>query len=211
VNHENDSTSTRVVATVLASGASSRMGRTKALLDFDGQSCLELVLAACQGGGAAAAVVVTAPDAAGAGVRARLPPWAVPAVNPHPERGMLSSLQVALRSLPGDAAAFLIFPVDFPLVRPEDVRALLAAFARRTADQRIFVPSHDRRRGHPVLVDAALAPAFLALGPEETARTVMSAQAAATVFIEASDRCLQDMDTPEDYQRCLQRFRFSLP
>lgn len=208
---ENDSTEPRVAALILASGASSRMGTAKALLDFDGRPCLALVLAACAGGGVRRAVVVTAPGEAGERVRARLPPWAAPVVNPRPERGMLSSLQAGLRALSGDEDAFLIFPVDFPLVRADDVRPLVAAFAARAAGSRIFVPSHARRRGHPVLVEAALAAELLALAEGETARTVMAAHAGATVFLDASDRVLADMDTPEDYRRCLERFRSGQP
>lgn len=209
MNPGNGSISPRVVALVLASGASSRMQRTKALLDFDGQTCLALVLASCAGAPVAGMVVVTAGGAAGAAVRAAVPATAgaILAENPRPERGMLSSLQVGLRALPAGSEAFLIFPVDYPLVRAEDVAALIAAFGRRSPGQRIFVPSCDRRRGHPVLVDAALAGEFLALAPEETARTVMGAHAADTVFVDAPDRVLADMDTPEDYQRCLERFR----
>jgi molybdenum cofactor cytidylyltransferase len=210
MNPGNGSISPRVVALVLASGASSRMQRTKALLDFDGQTCLALVLASCAGAPVAGIVVVTAGGAAGAAVRAAVPAaaGAILAENPQPERGMLSSLQVGLRALPAGSEAFLIFPVDYPLVRAEDVAALIAAFgARRSAGQRIFVPSCHHRRGHPVLVDAALAAEFLALGPEETARTVMGAHAADTVFVDAPDRVLADMDTPEDYERCLVRYR----
>jgi molybdenum cofactor cytidylyltransferase len=193
-----------VVAVVLAAGASTRMGRPKALLDFDGTPCVARVLAACRQGGASEVVLVTAP--AGAEVRA-LGAGTIEAINQHPEQGMLSSLQAGLRALP-PAAGFLIFPVDFPVVPAADVRRLVEAFAGRAPGQRIFIPSFDRRRGHPVLVEAALAAEFLALSPEATARAVMSAHERAIAYVEAGDdRVLMDMDTPEDYRRCLERAR----
>jgi molybdenum cofactor cytidylyltransferase len=114
----------RVVAVVLAAGASSRMGRPKALLDFDGTPAVGRVLAACREGGAADIVVVTAPG--GGGIRA-LCAGTIEAINEHPERGMLSSLQAGLASLPA-AGGFLIFPVDFPIVPAREVRALIDAF-----------------------------------------------------------------------------------
>jgi molybdenum cofactor cytidylyltransferase len=192
----------RVAAIVLAAGASSRMGTPKALLDFDGRACLDLVLDACRGAGVSSIVLVTSP--AGDAIRARAGA-VISATNEHPERGMLSSLQAGLGCLPS-CDAFLIFPVDYPLVPAGEIRRLIAAFAGHGA--RIFVPSCQRRRGHPVLVDAALAPEYLALGEDGTARAVMVAHERELAYLEtADDRVLMDMDTPADYQRCLARFR----
>jgi molybdenum cofactor cytidylyltransferase len=192
-------------AVVLAAGASSRMGRPKALLDFDGQPCVSLVASACQQAGVGV-VLVTGP--AGEAVRAACPGEVRQALNHHPERGMLSSLQAGLAALPPDAAAFLIFPVDYPLAPAAEVRRLMTAFRARRPGQRIFVPSFAHRRGHPVLVEAALAPAFLALGEGASARDVIGAHPDQLVHVEAADdRVLLDMDTPDDYRRCLARFR----
>jgi molybdenum cofactor cytidylyltransferase len=197
-----------VVAVVLAAGASTRMGQPKALLDFDGAPAIALVLEAACAGGAAAAVVVTAPAAAAVRDQCRGPLPVTAAINEHPERGMLSSLQAALRQLPDTAAAFLIWPVDYPIVPAAEVRRLLDAFSRRASGQRLFIPSFAHRRGHPVLVDAALAPEFLALREDQTARAVMAPHEGEIVYVEAEDdRVLMDMDTPGDYQRCLERWR----
>jgi CTP:molybdopterin cytidylyltransferase MocA len=180
------------------------MGSPKALLDFDGRTCLELVLGTCRDAGLAI-VLVTSPT--GAEVRARAG-GVVEAINEHPERGMLSSLQAGLTRLPGDAAAFLIFPVDYPLVPATEVRRLLAAFAARERGPLIFIPSCQRRRGHPVLVDVALAPEYLALDQTATPRSVLAAHASEISHLETDDdRVLMDMDTPADYERCLRRYR----
>jgi molybdenum cofactor cytidylyltransferase len=184
------------------------MGQPKALLDFGGRTCLEVVLAASAEGGVTRAVVVTSPAAEAVRARASWPGVAITqAINPVPERGMLSSLQAGLRALPPGTAAFLIFPVDFPLAPAAEIRRLCAAHAGRTAGQLIFVPSHALRRGHPVLVDVALAPEFLALPETASARQVMAARPEAIVHLETDDdRVLMDMDTPDDYRRCVARY-----
>jgi molybdenum cofactor cytidylyltransferase len=193
----------RVAAIVLAAGASSRMGAPKALLDFDGRSCVDLVLDACRAAGVSSIVLVTAP--AGDAIRARAG-QSIGAINEHPERGMLSSLQAGLTRLPS-CDGFLIHPVDYPLVPPAEIRRLVEAFGSR-GPARIFVPSCQHRRGHPVLVDVALAPEYLALGTDGTARAVMAAHEREIAYLETADeRVLMDMDTPADYQRCLARYR----
>ena len=47
-----------IVPVILAAGASSRMGRLKALCDFDGRTCLELALDACREASLAPPIVV---------------------------------------------------------------------------------------------------------------------------------------------------------
>jgi molybdenum cofactor cytidylyltransferase len=186
------------------------MGRPKALLDFDGRPALALVLDACRGAGDVPPIVVVSP--AGAAWLAGAP--VVCAINEQPERGQLSSLQVGLARLPAGAEAFLVFPVDYPLVRAEDVAALVTAFAARAAEgaPRLFVPSSGRRRGHPLLVDAALAPEILALPAGATTRTFVAAHDREIAHVDAaSDRVLLDMDTPEEYARCLARHRAGGP
>lgn len=191
----------RVVPVVLAAGASRRMGRDKALLPLGDRSALQVVVATARAAGAAPAIVVVA---AGTPVEAHARSQATVIVNPDPTRGQLSSLQVGLAALPAGTGAFLVWPVDHPLATAADVRAIVDAFVATAAP--IVVPSHARRRGHPMLVSAALAPEFLALPPTETARSIVARYADAVAYADASADVLADMDTPDDYERCRSRF-----
>lgn len=196
-----------MVPIILAAGASTRMGTPKALCDFDGRSCLQLALDACREAGLARPVVVLGFWAAE--IRARVPLDAVTVrLNGLAHHGQTSSLKVGLQALPARAQAFLLYPVDFPLLTAGDVPPLLAAWRTRRHYQRIFIPSHARRRGHPVLFDATLRGTFLTLDVTASARDVVDARADEIVYVEHdTPYVLMDMDTPEDYSRCLTEFR----
>lgn len=200
----------RIHPIVLAAGASSRMGEPKEFLEFQGLTCLEVVLRACAGAGLAPPIVVTRTDRSArllALLAARNQPAVQVAVNPTPELGQTSSLREGLVLLPRSAEAFLIYPVDHPLVTATDVARLCTVFRKRNGPVTVVAPSFARRRGHPVVVDARVAPALLALGPHGSAREVMAAEAAATRFVELDDdRALTDMDTPDAYAACVRRY-----
>jgi CTP:molybdopterin cytidylyltransferase MocA len=197
-----------VTPIVLAAGASTRARQFKPLLPFEGETCLSLVLGACHGGGAWPPVVVLGREADA--VRTHLPAEAIHCVNADfRSSGPARSLQIGLENLPPEAAAILVFPVDFPLVTAGDVVALVERWddARRRG-MRIVAPSHAMRRGHPVIVDLALAPELRALEPDEPIHHVIRAHAAEIEHVVRPDPwVLMDMDTHEDYERCLAAFR----
>jgi CTP:molybdopterin cytidylyltransferase MocA len=190
---------------LLAAGASSRMGRPKALLDFDGRTCLELALGAV--GGLGPPVVVLGPHREA--VLSRLPLDGVEiAVNDHVASGQTESLKKGLERLPREASAFLFYPVDHPLVSRAEVTRLVEAYRSGSPEKSLFVPSHGGRRGHPVLGRRELAPEFLALPPGTSARAVLGARPERIEYVLFDEAyILMDMDTPEDYARCLKAYR----
>lgn len=197
----------RVVPIILAAGASTRMGSPKALCDFYGRSCLELALDACREARLARPIVVLGVWAPEIGARVRLDAATV-RINDLSQHGQTSSLKVGLMALPSSAEAFLLYPVDFPLLTALDIQPVLAEWQARRGERRIFIPSYASRRGHPVLVDAALRDVFLRLDDAAPARAVIEARAHQIAYIEHdTPYVLMDMDTPEDYARCLAEFR----
>ena len=194
---------------VLAAGRSSRMGRPKPLLDFDGRAALELVLDAGAGAGVAESVVV-----APAGLEAALSEVTIRSrarkrivVNPDPGSEQVRSLQLALETIRNERPeAFLVHPVDYPLALADDYRLLLDAFRGSPGGSDVFIPSHGGRRGHPILCAGALLEAFLRLPPGGTARDVISSSKVAHVTT-SNAGVLEDMDTPEEYARLLDIYR----
>ncbi len=195
-----------ITPVILAAGASSRMGQPKALLDFDGRTCLEIALESVRGLGTP--VVVLGAHREQIQSRVRLGSVQL-ALNEDHERGEVSSLKAGLSCLAPSAAGFLLRPVDFPLVSSEEVDSLVGVFLRdRDADKALFVPSYGMQRGYPVLCRRELADEFLSLPDGAPLRTVIGrhTQRICHVGLDQS-YVLMDMDTPADYQKCLEAYR----
>lgn len=192
----------RLVPLVLAAGASSRMGRPKALLDFDGRCALELVLDALAD--LAPPVVVLGPDRAEVEARVRLDRVAV---NPDPASGQTASLRAGLALLPPDVEGFAFLPVDVALVTRAHVARLVEAY-RAERRKSVFIPSHAMRRGHPVLCRRELAAEILALPAGAPARDAVHRDPGRIAHVAFDDAyTLMDMDTPEDYERARAAYR----
>ena len=192
-----------VIPIILAAGRSRRMGQPKALLNLHGELCIARALRACAEGGAGAPVVVLGHEAET--IREALPPQVRSCVNPEfASTGPAASLQRGLELLPGESDAFLLYPVDFPLVTGLEVGALLARWEAVRGQRRIVVPSHGMRRGHPVLFHRSLVPEFRELDGNAPLHHVLRAhQDEVEHVIMDQPWVLENMDTPEDYQRCL--------
>lgn len=181
----------RLAGIILAGGSSRRMGRIKALLPLDGETFLDrqigLLAHYCS-----PVVVVVGEHAAEIEAGRRRP--AVTVVNPQPDRGMLSSLQCGLATLPEAIDYFLFIPVDLPRVSKETVEQLVQA----AGSARIVIPRCNGRRGHPVLMDASLRPELLAASGSP--RDVVERHAGQVRYLDVDDEgILADVDTPEDY------------
>jgi len=193
------------VAVLPAAGGSRRMGRPKLLLPFHGGPLVGGVVNALLGGGAGEIVLVTAPD------DEELRGWArragiASAVNPDPERGMLSTIRAGIAALGGAAelarrgATLLVSPADLPNLRAETVAGLLRRM--REAGAPIAEPIFHGRRGHPLAIAPALIPEIETLDPNVGLRQLRDRHAAELLEVEVEDAgVVQDVDTPEDYER----------
>jgi molybdenum cofactor cytidylyltransferase len=192
-----------VTGIVLAAGLSTRMGQPKQLLPLGGRTVVQLVVEALVGQVDRVVVVVGHRADEVAEALAGYPVACV--ANPEYRTGMLSSVQIGIRAAAG-ASAFLICLGDQPGVSGQTIASLLAA--ARAAGKGIAVPCHAGRRGHPVLLSSAYAAQILSLGPGQGLNAVTHRHPEDTLEVPLQDQLiLQDLDTPADYQRELERRR----
>lgn len=194
------------IAIVPAAGASRRMGRPKPLLPFAGTSMLGAVAAALEGGGARQVVVALAPDADA--IRRHVDDLGLrSAVNPEPERGMLSSVVAGLEELDGGEAIgrrgepLLICPADLPALTAATVRAVVEAVEEGAL---LAVPVHGGQRGHPLGIAASLVSEIETLDPAVGLRQLLERYSEELVEVEVDDPgAVRDADTDEDYRELL--------
>ena len=191
-----------IAGIVLAAGRSERMGLPKALLDFRGQPFVIRILEALEALDLKTRVVVLGSDASR--IRPILAARECLIVeNPDVAGGPIASLRCALAALRTvRPAAALAWPVDLPHVRITTVERLIDAWQRSHAPA--VVPAFGERRGHPVVWDASVFEelASSGLATREGARAVLHAHGQAVTTVVVDDPAvIDDLNTPEDYER----------
>jgi CTP:molybdopterin cytidylyltransferase MocA len=193
-----------IPAVILAAGASTRMGRPKALLPIsrDGETFLARVMRTMADAGSDDLVVVVGAYADGVTEAiGRLPILARVVENRAYARGQLSSLVTGLDLVdrPG-VRAVVAMPVDMPLVSAATVRAVIAAYEH--AGPLVARPAHGVRHGHPVIFDRRLFGELRAADFSQGVRPIIGAHLDRVLDVEVDDPgAFEDIDTPEDYER----------
>ncbi|MDC1141706.1 nucleotidyltransferase family protein [Planctomycetota bacterium] len=194
----------KTAVVILAAGDSTRMGSPKALLDWHGQPLLRHVLDTAKRAGCSKFVVVLGRDAELIQANVDLSGVQV-VVNQNPDDGQISSLKYGLQALDYSLDCVVCWPVDCPLIQAGDINALINSYIEsRHARQRIFIPTHNGDRGHPMLIDTCLRPDFLTLPKTKNARDLINGLHKFTSEVPVdSAGVLVDIDTPEQYQNAL--------
>jgi CTP:molybdopterin cytidylyltransferase MocA len=181
------------------------MGRAKLLLPYRGTTIVGAVAESLRQAGVPFVVLVTAPGDVALATWARAAGLLL-AVNPAPERGMLSTIRAGIAALGGGAdlarrgEVLLVTPADLPGLRPERITDLLRRMAEAGAP--LAVPVHRGKRGHPLAIAPALIPEIDTLSLKVGLRQLLDRHAAEVLEVETDDPgVVEDVDTPEDYRR----------
>jgi molybdenum cofactor cytidylyltransferase len=186
-------------AIVLAAGASSRMGRPKALLPAGERTFIRRILDTLREGGIAEVVVVVRPGQNELTAAVEASGFGRAVENPRADEGQLSSLIIGLDAIdrPG-VDAVLVTLVDVPLIGAESVRLLLARAA--VSDAPVLRAVHQGRHGHPVIFKRPLFDPLRRADPAVGAKAVV--RAVPFEDVETGDPGVaEDVDTPDDYAR----------
>jgi CTP:molybdopterin cytidylyltransferase MocA len=203
-------------AIVLAAGASSRMGgRAKAALPLGttGETVVGRVVRTMLAAGLPNVTVV-------AGAHVDAVRAAMPANEPRARviehqgwaAGQLSSLLAGLSAVDDpQLEAILVTLVDVPLVRPDSVAAIVAAWRQsrapivRPVDPSTSLMAGGARHGHPVVFDRAVFDDLRHADVTIGAKAVFVTHAARRLDVPITDDgAFVDMDTPEEYQKILE-------
>jgi len=191
------------VALLPAAGASRRMGRPKLLLPYGAGTIVGALVASLRVAGVETICLVTSPEDEALRAWARAE-GVLAAVNPDPERGMLSTIREGIAALGGAAAlaargeALVVCPADLPAVRPETIAEVMGR--REAAGAPLALPVWQGRHGHPLVVAPELIAEIDDLDPAVGLKQLRDRHAAATLWIAVDDAgVVQDVDTPDDY------------
>jgi molybdenum cofactor cytidylyltransferase len=187
-----------VTALVLAAGRSARMGGVnKLLLEVGGRPMLAWVVDAILATPVRPVWVVTGHQADA--VRAALDDREVHfAHNAQHAEGIGASIRAGVRALDPATDGVLVCLGDLPGLRAASVEALLAAFA----PDRICVPVHDGRRGHPVLFGRRFLAELVELAGDRGARDILEAHPDAVREVPVADAGIAlDVDDAQQLAR----------
>jgi molybdenum cofactor cytidylyltransferase len=121
-------------------------------------------------------------------------------VNSDWEKGQLSSVQAAIRSLPAGTDGLLLCLIDHPLISGVLVNELIEQFYLTRG--KIVLPVYEGRRGHPVIFPTALFDELLHAPIEKGARTVVWAHAEEVLEVPTNEEgCVLNLNDPETLLR----------
>jgi molybdenum cofactor cytidylyltransferase len=186
----------RVAALILAAGRGSRFGEApKLLAELDGRPLVRHVAGAALASRAAPVAAVTGHRgeevaAALAGLDVRVVP------NPAYADGLSTSLRAGFAALAPDADGIVVLLGDMPRVTPALIDRLVDAWEAGGRPP-AAVPVVQGRRGNPVLLSAALAPAIAELTGDAGAGPLLRGMAGVLEVAVEDEGALADVDTPE--------------
>jgi molybdenum cofactor cytidylyltransferase len=187
----------KVSAILLGAGESKRMGRDKLLLRWGRMTILEHCLQVLLRSKINEVIVVLnhrrgemANRLSGKRVKVSF--------NPHPEKGMSSSIRRGIQLLDPQSVGVLIVLGDMPFLKSRTIDVVLNAF--REGRGGIIQPSFRGRRGHPVLFHQRYKEELLRLKGDTGGMPVMMKHPEDVCIIPVkSEGIIRDIDTWREY------------
>jgi molybdenum cofactor cytidylyltransferase len=180
------------------------MGKPKLLLPLGAGTVISRMLALLRRSEISATLVVVRPDddalraaVLAAGATALQPDRAPPEMRDSVEFG-LRQLEAGFQPAADDG--WILIPADHPLLDSAVLDRLINAWF--AGGDKILVPVHGGRRGHPTIFPFRLAHEVYSLPPDQGLNSLLRREPDRIREVEVeSPAILADLDTPEDYAR----------
>ena len=191
-----------IAATVLAAGASTRMGFPKALLDFRGRTFLQSILNIT--GELGLLRIVALGHDSGKVLESHDLHDVTVVMNEDLQSGPIGSIRASIRALRTQPAeAIMVWPVDFPHVSIDTARELIARFEMGDSPA-IVIPEYNGAGGHPVIFGRNVFDELLDAPDSAGARVVVRRDPTRVVRVPVGDAAVVDtVNTPEAYEKIL--------
>src|SRR5256714_10326410 len=188
---------------ILSGGASSGVGSRKALLSYQGRRFVDNMLEVTSHRNVGVRRVVLGAHAEPIAKSVELKADEI-VINEDWEKGQLSSIQAALRSLPPRTDGILLCLIDHPLISTALVQELIELFY--TSKKPIVLPVYEGRRGHPVIFSSSLYDELLHAPLETGARAVVWAHKAEVDEVRTNEEgCVLNLNDPETINKTIQQ------
>ncbi len=194
-----------IPAIILAAGESSRMGKPKMMLPFGEKSIIETVIMQSNMARSSKTYVVlgSGEDA----IRNTIKDQDAEIVfNQEYKKGMLSSVQKGLKSLPETTEAVMVLLGDQPMIGTQIMDSMIARY--KQTEKNIIIASYQGKRGHPILIGSGHFKKILGFSSDQSLRDLLDLYPEDIEDLETENpEILRDIDTQQDYQNELKQQR----
>ena len=192
-----------LAAAILSAGESRRMGTPKALLPYRDSTFLQHLIEVTRHPRVSLTKIVLGAGAQVIRDTLHLDEASV-VINDEWEKGQLSSIQAAVRSLANAGTEGMILcPVDHPLVSANLVARLIEQFD--STGKLVALPTYKGRRGHPLIFRASLYDELLEASATVGARQVVWAHRDEVLEVATDEEgIILNLNDPETLRKALE-------
>ena len=198
-------TDSAISAVLLAAGESRRMGEdNKLLLEVDGEPMVRCTARHLLSAQPSELIVVVGHEAPHITEALRDLPLVI-VRNSEYRNGQMTSVHCGLSALKSPCQGVMICLADQPFLTSDDYRAIMDKFRQRRSAKSILVPTHDGRRGNPIVLAHEHCSGILDRKANLGCKHLIDRNPDLVMTVEFStDRYVRDIDTRLDYRNTVE-------